>query len=67
MNLISINPEELCLLDSATTHTIFRNDKYFSSLVMQKANVQTISGSINLIEGSGRANVLLPKGGKIMH
>lgn len=65
MNLTGINPEDLCLVDSATTNTILRNDKYFSSLVMQKANVQTISGSINLIEGSGRANILLPEGTKL--
>ncbi|PIN02860.1 hypothetical protein CDL12_24620 [Handroanthus impetiginosus] len=29
---------------------------------MAKANVNTISGSTKLIEGSERANVLLPKG-----
>ena len=27
---------------------------------MQEANVSTISGTTNLIEGSGRANVFLP-------
>ena len=65
MNLIGINYEDLCLIDSTTTHTILRNDKYFSSLIMQEANIQTISGSINLIEGFKRVNILLPEGTKL--
>ncbi|PIN04101.1 hypothetical protein CDL12_23366 [Handroanthus impetiginosus] len=52
--------EELCLTDNATTHTILRNEKYFSCLVMKEANVNTISGSTKLIEGFGKANILLP-------
>ena len=65
MTLFDINRGELCLIDSATTHTILRNKKHFSSLIMRETNVQTISGSINLIEGSGRANILLPGGTKL--
>ena len=41
--------------------TILKNKKYFCHLVMQDANVSTISGSANIIEGSGRANILLPE------
>jgi len=49
----------MCLADSATTHTIFKDKKYFSSLVKQETGVSTISGSSKIIEGSGRANVIL--------
>ncbi|XP_059284821.1 uncharacterized protein LOC132038113 [Lycium ferocissimum] len=52
----------MCLLDSATTHTILREKKYFSHLVMKRAYVNTISGSTKLIEGSGKATLLLPGG-----
>nr|XP_025883441.1 uncharacterized protein LOC112940076 [Solanum lycopersicum] len=53
---------DVCLLDSATTHTILKEKKYFSNLVMKMAYVNTISGSTKLIEGSGRATLLLPGG-----
>ena len=29
---------------------------------MEEANVKTISGSTNIVEGSGKANILLPGG-----
>ena len=62
----NIKNEDVCLIDSASTHTILKDKKYFSHLVMREANVSTISGSSNLIEGSGRATVLL-HGGTRMH
>ena len=61
----AMNGEELCLADSATTHTILRNKKYFSTLMMKRINVSTISGSTNIIEGSGRATIKLPWGTEI--
>ena len=42
-----------------------RIQKFFSFLIMQGSDVNTISGSAKLIEGSGRANILLPGGTKI--
>ncbi|KAL4038648.1 hypothetical protein IC575_002271 [Cucumis melo] len=57
-----MNNEDLCLADSATTHTIHKSKKYFSTLTMLEANVNTISGSTSLIEGFGRVNLILPKG-----
>ena len=48
-----------CLADSATMHTILESKKYFSTLTMLEPNVNTISGSTNLIEGFGKANTLL--------
>ena len=59
---LKINKDDICLLDNATTHTILKDKRYFSYLVMKEANVNTISGSTRLIEGSGRANLLLPGG-----
>ena len=57
--------EDFCLADSATTHTILKDKKYFQQLILSKAKVNTISGSLNLIEGFGRTNIMLPKGTKI--
>jgi hypothetical protein len=53
--------EDLCLADNCTMHTILRDNKYFQYLILNKASVNTISGSPNLIEGFGRANIILPK------
>ena len=47
-----MNREDFCLADSATTHTILKDKKYFQILKLCKANVNTISGSSNLIENS---------------
>ncbi|KAL4020716.1 hypothetical protein IC575_019497 [Cucumis melo] len=58
-----MNNEDLCLADSATTHTI-KSKKYFSTLTMLETNVNKISGSTNLIEGFGKANLILPRGTK---
>ena len=56
---------ETCLADSATTHTILNNEKYFSNLVLGKDDVYTISGKSKIIDGYGKANILLPKGTKL--
>ena len=50
---------EMCLADSATTHTILKNKKYFSFLLKRESNVNTIFGTTKIIEGSGRANISL--------
>ena len=57
-----INGGELCLADSATTHTIHRDQKYFSHITLVEANVNTILGPANLIDGFGRATIFLPCG-----
>jgi hypothetical protein len=57
--------EDFCLADNATTHTILKDKKYFQQLSLSKDYVNTISGSSNLIKGSGRANIMLPKGTKL--
>ena len=53
---------DVCLADYATTHTILQDKRYFLSLTLTSGNVSTISGTSNLIEGSERANIMLPKG-----
>ena len=57
--------KDFCLADNATTHTILKDKKYFQSLILCKANVNTISSSSNSIEGSKRAIIMLPKGIKL--
>ena len=56
---------DICLADSATTHTILRNQKYFLNLTLLMASVNTISCPVDLTEGSGRAMILLPNNTKI--
>ncbi|GAV91215.1 hypothetical protein CFOL_v3_34614, partial [Cephalotus follicularis] len=53
---------DICIADSATTHTILQSEKYFSHLTIAKANVGTISGASNLIEGSGMTSFVLSNG-----
>jgi hypothetical protein len=56
--------EDLCLANICTTHTILRDKKYIQYLILDKASVNTISSSSNLIEGFGRTNIILPEGTK---
>ena len=58
--------EDVCLLDSASTHTIFRSRHFFSSMTLHKTHVHTISGPIPIIDGFGNATIVLPKG-TILH
>jgi hypothetical protein len=55
-----------CLVDSGTTNTILKNKKYFSQLSSAETHVNIIFGISNLIEGSGRACILLPEGTKLI-
>ena len=51
---------DTCLADSATTHTILRESKYFLELIPIQVKINIISGPADLIEGSRRAMILLP-------
>ena len=53
---------DVCLADCATTHTILREKIYFFNLIKTNTSVSTIYGTSNLIEDSGRANIVLPNG-----
>ena len=55
-----MNDGNTCLADCATTHTILRDKRYFFNMTLTNANVSTISGTSNLIEGSRRVNIMLP-------
>ena len=44
--------------------TILCDKKYFSNLTLVSFNIQTISGPVDLIKGSGRATIVLPNGTK---
>ena len=54
-----------CLANRATTHMILKDKKYFQNLILCKANVNTISGSLNLIKSFRRAIIMLPNGTKL--
>ena len=43
-------------------HTILLDKRYLLGLTLTNANVTTIYGTVNLIECSGRANVLISNG-----
>ena len=59
---LKMNEDDVCLIDCATTHTILQDKRYFIKLKLIKSNVGTIFGTTNLVEGSGRANIMLPNG-----
>ena len=54
--------EDVCLLDSATAHSIFKDKNYFSSMILRKANVHTISSPVEMLDGFGNATIMLPNG-----
>jgi hypothetical protein len=45
--------EELCLVDSCTTNSIFKKIKYFQTLTRRTENILTIVGHDTNIVGSG--------------
>ena len=61
-----INMGNECLVDSGTTHTILKCKEYFSQLSPAETHISTISGTNSLIEGSGRAYILLPEGTRLI-
>ena len=52
--------EEICLVDSCTTNTIFRETKYFQTLKKSKRNIITIDGHDAMIICSSSAIITLP-------
>ena len=54
--------EEMCLVDSGTTNSIFREIKYFQTLTKNKGNVLTIAGHDAVIVGTGQTTIMLPMG-----
>ena len=61
MDIRNRNKEDIFLIDNAITHNIFNNEKYFAYLSIREANVNIITCNAKMIEGSGRANIVLPQ------
>ena len=61
MRIVEIN-EDVCLLDSVTTHSILRGKEYFTKLTLCKTNVHTILRPVKIIERLGHATIILPTG-----
>ena len=56
---LKMTEDDVCLANCATTRTILRDERHFLKLTLIKANVSTIYGTTNLVEGSGRVNITL--------
>ncbi|KAJ9557573.1 hypothetical protein OSB04_012187 [Centaurea solstitialis] len=57
MDCLKIDDEDICLVDSGSTHTVLKKKRYFSHLTTQKANISTILGVVNIIEGFGKSHI----------
>ena len=55
----------LLRIDQLYAIWILRDEKYFSNFTLAQSNVHTISGPVNLIKGSSKATIILPKGTKL--
>ena len=49
---VDLMDEKMCLVDSGTTNSIFRETKYFQTLTKNKGNVLTIAGRDAIIVGT---------------
>jgi len=65
--MFALVPKDMCLIDSATTYTILKSNKFFSCLIMQDINVNIIYSNTNIFEDSIRAIILLPRSGIKTH
>ena len=57
-----IEKKNICLLDSVMTHTILYDKHLFQSVTLRKTNVHTISGPVEIIDGSRNATIVLSNG-----
>ena len=60
-----VNTKDLCILNSGTTHSILKHKKYFSDPKPIKTIINIISGPTDLIEGYGKAKIVLLNGTKL--
>ena len=51
-----------CLADSATIHTVLRERIYFTNFIPKNAPLTTLACPSNLIEGYGKARIMLSNG-----
>jgi len=59
--MFALVPKDMCLIDSATTYTILKSNKFFSCLIMWDINVNIIYSTTNIFEDSKIAIILLPR------
>ena len=52
----------LCLVDSATTHTILKDRKFFHTLIEKRRSVTIIANDNVLIVSFGKASLILSMG-----
>ena len=60
-----MDPSQQCLVDSATTHSILQDARFFESIKPYNSDVHTISGKSKLIEGYGTAKIMFPNGTRL--
>jgi hypothetical protein len=57
--------EEMCLVDSYTTNSILREEKYFLTLTRRSGNILIIAGRDVMIIVSGRATITFSNGTQV--
>jgi len=48
--MFALVPKDTCLIDSATTYTILKSNKFFSCLIMRDINVSIIYSTTNIFQ-----------------
>ena len=59
--MFALVPKDMCLIDSATTYTILKSNKFFSCLIVRDINVSIIYSTTNIFEGFRKTIILLPR------
>jgi len=59
--MFALVQKDICLIDSATTYTILKSNKFFSCLIMRDINVSIIYSTTNIFKDSRRTIILLPR------
>jgi hypothetical protein len=60
LHKLSLDNTINCIIDSGTSHSILRDNKYFASTTSSSGVITTITGQNQLEEGYGLAIVVLP-------
>ena len=60
-----MDPSYQCLVDSATTHSILQDARFFERIKPYNSDVHTISGKSKLIEGYDTAKIMFPNGTRL--
>ena len=56
--MFALVPNDMCLINSATTYTILKSNKFFSCLIIWDINVSIIYSITNIFKDSRRAIIL---------